>query len=1608
MSQVIRKYETGGKSPQEPELFEWKDVNKYNKADLIAGLAENTDTYIRRNNLSGDKANQFRQSANQFIEGIKNGTVTMNRDGTFTDVSGTMGSTGKYDRKFLGMGTKNNENNAFNRVGDFVSSYIRGMSPYKVQTEAKEPATKATPLPVRQRIANTAMGGAWSDNVWRKFTPQERLGFLKQTFQNMHNDFVNNPEAEFNKDVFGTRENWIERSSNLLKGLEDNKYDPEDLKYSAAMGYGDLSEYLNDPTEDGVEGTAGGSNVDLLDAYRQSLIAEAKNKGLFGEEAINAYVEKGLREQATREQEVIDSNENELKTLSTRQAFEEYKKANPFQASLQGAYSKVSPYANIQDSVAKYLAENKVPAQEYLQRNLSRSKFTPENAQHIVNNLAYVNAVYGDKLVDVGGGFKAIPTTYDYDKYSTIVYNPTTQQYKEMSMLDNPELEKLAFSHYEAKASGKQPQPTAPPRPSRGAGQKFQQGGVIFDDDTNLRYYQHKQQANKEQVNQTATATGRSAEQVKGDTTPHTSFSAADKMRMGALAGDVASLIASMSGVGSVASAGIGAASTGMNQAADMMEGQSFGQAFWNNAGSYALDALSLIPFAKAAKVPKMIKAVGRFAPIMTTALAAYQGVSNWEDYKNTWGKVGKGESLSVSDWRNILNSLQLVAGGTAATHRAAKAKSNVAAAKSADTVWMKTPQGWRKVDAGIANKVQSATSIDAQNKLLKDSNIQLEEARSWGGFGKGKGVANVKTTPFYDFNKPVTTYSGDLPLEHTFGPGERFLGTAQMPDIHIPGVRNAYNRIVHPKAYKKAKGKSQSGSNTSSTPNKPTTPLALPAPNQVTPGVRGSFGYTATTGRHLNDFTDPSKLSKPGSYTDRAVRVGGSPVEAPSGAAVRTVAGINNAVNAIPPVKNLPVVLPASRNAKKVVAANTKNPTMDTKTLIESRLPKRPLSGAAKKNVEKTYRNTFEPIAEREYNQVWDEAVKGKFDFGYEDVTPRRSIYTPPVGTEITATPNTITDKNARYLWELVNPPKRSTAHVKREPPKKQTKPKTKKKSKDDRVTKKAIGGTLIPRFQNGKVVTKRNVKSASDLNWNTDIAGSQGFRDTLAGITPANASKYNSMQNTYATLGFGDTKPGNINLPYNQKVADYQGNFDNMTTINDNTMAGLAKSGRIVGRGGSSDKGVKWTPDGLPGDQTWLRHLGKRGADITSMNQELNPNGMEAVINYNNGMVNYMPVLKNAGLPTQSQILDTLTSPVPAMGANLTKDQIRTAKRGIKRDAALAKKEAAKGTVIGAGSRGKGTRGFNVLPEDVIALGRMVGGLATNNRAAEQYKAGLKPLLIDTYENTVPVQGNLFAKMSADKQASELTSLAGRPRTSDGSLQLAGELEANNRAGQMKFQGDMMDAQEFYRTRALSQAESDAAKARRVDVGNRNRASMLQINAAKAQIDSAKTTANYQQVVNPYLAGIENQFRQNRAAKKQYETESYRQGLLAQVQPQYDAAVKAGDTAKAEQLLKKYNADMLSYSKDNVGMPWMFQRKTPTFDSSNAYTYKSYAKGGRLSAQDKMVIQRAKDFNKRMLQDNKQFHKDIMEAKKVHASLIKSMSSLTSALIKKGMSWK
>lgn len=1546
MSQVIRKYNSGGKSPEEPELFEWKGVGKYNKSNLISGLYRNVDTYITNNNLSGKKADAFRTATSRLIDGIKNGTVTLNGDGTFNVSDKSLSSTGQFDKNFLG-GEKNTDNNANNRAGDYVLDYIKSMNTYKKPTVA---APKKEKFDFNKyftgEVSRRWYGGNDIDNnnFFNRRSKEDRLKLMADIAGGI------TPEMLSGYDLEGTigADEILNRSKRFVEAINNGTLDNNDYNAFAELGGRGLDRWLKPQQEQ----TAA---VDVRGNLRKQWEAEARQKG-YTDEAIQAYIDnkqRALDEASQKEADARNAAQEEKLHADAKAAEEE--RIRQLGASNIGKYNTISTLPEVTpynfEAVYKFRYDNPWSL-SFSAYDLNPDKTVPGTtaAQRLANDLDYYiraadlraqkegNDSY--RLEQLGSGEYVIPDSYNPSTGLIRVYNPKTRQLRWVEALTTQTGKDRVEYLYNIASS--------PKYKAEGGILKAQQGNVIdwtaLNKRANKEMYERNRQADQryfksieetkaKEAKTKAKESGKSEEQAINDPKPHTQWSKADITRMGALAGDVASLLASFTGVGSVASAGMGAASTAANQAADMMEGQSFGQALWNNAGSYVLDAISLIPFAKAAKVPRMIKSVGRFAPLMTTALATYQGLSSSREYLDSWNKVKNGESLTVGDWGNILSSLQLVLGGVTATHRASKAKSRVDAAVTGDE-WVKTNQGYRRVSADKMKAIRRAKTLEEQNKILEGTGIVLPEAKTW--TGKGKGVAKIPDTDeadmVYDFSKPVTTYSGDLPLQHKFGPGERWLGTAQFPDFHLPGVRDAYNRIIHPQAYKRARATEDRT-------------RATEARNRRNEVIRN---------KRLTQQAEARETQK-------------------------------------------------ARN-EALAAWATSQP-----------FPKQPLTGAARANKERTYREVFQPVAEREYNKVWDEAVKNRKDFGYEDVTPRRNIYTAPTPTEITITPNfsSTTDKNARYLWELVNPPKRSTAHIKRELPKKQTKPKTKKKSKDDRVTKKADGGLLIPKFQSPAApIQRRNVRSADDLSWNNDILNSLGLKNTLGNITPANASKYNNMQGDYAKLGFGTSKPGDTSLTYDPNAAAYQTTFNNLTSVNQDTMSDLVRRGRITGRGGSSDKGTQWTADGLKGDQTFLRHLGtaattKEGMDVL---KSLVPNDIDVIKNLNQGMVNFMPKLKMAG------ITDGKGFNIPIATTGLldeTVPDVEATPQDIK-------------TTNNSGSYKLNTKGkaatnvlsgLRALPEDIIALGRMVGGLRANRRAADKYKEGLKPLLVDTYENVVPITGNYLAKVSADKQASNLTSLAARPRTSDGSLQLAGELEAGNRAAQMRFQGDMADADMFNRTRTLAQQESDAAKARRTDVANKNRASMLQINAAKKQIDSARITNNYERVLSPYLTGIEGRFRQNRAASKQFDLEQARLASATKYRPQLQALqdryLEAQENNDQEgmkaamndyyQLVDAQNQEMLAQRKKLTQMPWLFEQVNPV-QAKIPYN----KSGAKMNSADRIIMQRARDFNKRMLEDNKQLHKNINESKKQQADLIKHMSSLTAELIKKGMSWK
>lgn len=1598
MSQVIRKFENSGKIEQsKPELFERSGVGKYNKADLVAGLYRNIDTYIKNNNLSGDKAVSFRDSANQFIKGIENGTISMNGDGTFSDATGSMASTGKFDKNWIGR-KKDTTNNAFNLVGDYALDYINQMQQY-TEPAAKPKSKFNTNDFLTKEISKRWYGGNDIDfgNWFKNRSEQDRNALLGDIFNNAdYNQLYQ--DYDWTDTGINSAEDLATRGRAFSTAISNNTLDNDDYNTFATLGGSGLDKFLKEaPVQ--TEPTPEQSRMKAWEA-------EAKAAGATTPEAISAFIKGKQQDEENTNRAIIEGQVKRDREIERDTFFNDYATRNPFKGTISGYVASNTTYNPEKQNEfisAKY-GDNYGGFVKYMQAALNPKYFRGElkqmqggndvTAQHLANNLDM--AIQSGYLDDLGDGNYGIPGTYNYDNWSFVSYNPSTKQYKETSMLANDSYKKLlAHPEYDKRH---------PAKKENGGVVKFQSGGDTKEA-AYLKYRQQfakKKEEKKQQIQAKAKATDRTPEQVEaGERKPMADgqdWEYEDYARLVSAGADVGSMIASfVPGYGTAASAALGVGSTIGNFTADLAdESVGVGSAFLNAGAGLGMDLVGLIPgLGAAGKGSKIVKNLLKVAPKLITIWSASTSFAPAMQAFNKLKDKGAKE-MTVDDWKALANGLTAAAGVT--RWGAAAAKNKINTHKYGTTTRTVTTKSGKQVQMSEEEfqRIKRASGIEGQNEALQAvEGAKGEQLPTT--FKKWYDVRRAyQGTPDVDKNTVINTDA----MRRT-APDGTILEPTKFSNQGIwrGAVNNDWGhnwkgwkgpkwlkdwgyapakKEVDPKTVNEAVDAVSSIARTLHTASrfKPA-PLALPGPsNRVF--VMGS-GKPNTP----RDVTNPSNLKKPGSYTDRAVPVGGTPVESPNANAVRTVRTINSILEPfVSQPRNLPAVIPASRNAKKVVASQTIQPTQRLDQFIEGQIPGGLVYGRARTKREREYRDIFHPVVEREQNTLWDQLTSTP------EYRNRLILTNQPQGVQ--AAPIdlfTETQKNVRKSLQVSERSRNNALQ-----------PKKKKTSRDDRVTKKAEGG-VVQFLQGGNTVGRIKAKDMSNWNranalanydWIADYDRWASQHEGPDDVVDSYILAFNGGEDIYDQL---TSKTGDyFGGKYNYSVQDPLAKHRQITFRGTNQgFDDLIRKG-IVGYGTTEgDSGF----DIYAGDRTGNRTLarGMSPEDVARFNKQLATRGMELYDKGNGAYRLRRLEQKPVELP-EVVVTAATTNPSAIKGA--------------------------------APKKGKGFN-LGVMPEDVIALGRMVGGLAANNRAAKLYKEGLKPTLLDTFENTVPLQGNFQATTNAEQQAGNLESVAARPRTSDASLQLAGELEASGRAGQARFQGGLQDAEMFYKTRMLGQQESDAAKARRVDVANRNRASMNQIDAAKKQIDAARVTSNYQNVIAPYLAGVENQFAQKRAMNQQLDMEEAQREAERTYSPEFDRltqdynnAYKAYGAAnnnnytgwetsneykslvsRRKSLNDNVSQFLLDKRRGIIGSPYMFQVK------KNSSIKTPYVKsGGKLSAADREKLQRAKDFNKRLLEDNKQFHKDIMESKREHNKLIMSMSSLTSELIKKAMS--
>lgn len=1565
MSQVIRKYNSGGQTDK-PKLLSIKGLGDFNQDDLIKRGYRDVDEYTSSKGLKNAAAADFRNAVQYMLEGMNNGTITMDAMGNFQDATGQKSSTGELDRKkFLGIktGVKNTENNAYGLAADYLYNIIKGAPQYK-QPEVKAEKFNTNDY-LTKEISKRWYGGNNIDfgNWFKNRSEKDRNALIADIFNSADYNKLYQ-EHDWTDTGINSVEDLIARGRAFGSAISNNKLDNDDYNTFATLGGSGLDKFLREaPVE--TESTPEQSKMKAWEA-------EAEAAGATTPEAKAAFIQRKQREEADRNEAIIKANQQEIYERERNKFFNDYAARNPFKESIQSGYvpSSVSYKPEDYDKPIKDFYNNNID--QYLNDNLSRDWFRAGNTQHIANHMDYLINHLKMSLPDAGDGFVAIPSTFDYNNYTTMVYNPTTRQYRESSMLVNDALRRLANAHYDSTRTSKK----------ENGGILYMQFGGTYSAGANYSNYQQQRAQEKktkeeETVRQKAESKGRTAEEQKvADRKPGSitsgDWTGADYTRLASIVADIGSLGAAYVPVyGTAASAVLGVGSSLANYGADVSE-----NGFkWGDLGSLAmnlgLDTVGLIPgLGTAAKGSKMLKTAVKYIPKTLSLLAAYNYTGPAiESMKKA---MTPGADLTVDDWRNIAEGFKMVLQGGKGVKRTVQARNLKKDLATGNKVL--TTLGGKEVSVTPAqlSEIRSHRKLEDQEAalqlLLKDDNLRLAGDLNKRWFNPSRYLPDSNIRNEYDFNKKVKkrTSQGWIEVPRVYSNSDKYIAATMQQNVaKIPGVDELsmkYNDWKYgvEKSPKNNKGKKPSSQKEA--------PKEMPAPGQTHRVFQMGSGQPKVP----QDVTNPSNLSEPGTYQDRAVHVGGTPVESPNANAVRTVRTINSILEPfVPKTTNLPAVIPASRNANKVVASQTIQPSQRLDQFIEGQIPGGRQFGKQRAKTEGEYRDVFHPAAEREYNQVWDEAIKNRKDFGYEEVSPKRSPYTPPTPTEVYVEPKgAIKDPNARYLWELINK-KSSTSHIKRDNLPHKGKSKKKKTSKDDRVTKKAEGG-LIQFLQGGNTVGRIKAKDMSSWNrskalsgydfgadvdrWKSQYTGSDDWRQAYAAAFNGGEDIYDQL-----TSMSGNYFGGNYNYSVQDPLAKHrQVTFRGTNQgFDDLIRKGIVGYGTTEGNSGF---------DVYAGDRTGNRTLGRgmSAEDVSRFNEQLRTRGLEL---YDKGDGGYRLRLLQDPANELGEVVVTAPRVSNASNPSNIKRTPGNTKKGLK---------------------------LNVAPEEVLALGRMVGGLAANNRAARIYKEGLKPTLLDTFENTVPLQGNFQAVTNAEQQAGNLESVAARPRTSDASLQLAGELEASGRAGQARFQGGLQDAEMFYKTRMLGQQESDAAKARRVEVANRNRASMNAIDAAKKQIDAGRVTANYQQVIAPYLAGVENRFRQTKAMRDQLALESY----LNEANSNYNTSAAKimedykddpiGAQRELSKLQKGLQSDMLKKRSSLISTPWLVQFS---------------GKGSKLSYAERAMLQRAKDFNKRLSDDNKQFHKDVMESKREHNKMITNMSALTAALIKKGM---
>lgn len=536
-------------------------------------------------------------------------------------------------------------------------------------------------------------------------------------WMNEYLDWLKDQDLDYsNYDQFKDYDTYSAKGRALAQKWNDGVWNADDLIEGQAFGISkDFSEGFFTQDE----------KPYLTDQQREDITAEKKAKE-----------EKEKAEQIEKDKQAwIDS---QIATYNNSKPT--YTQKNPFTSSFDSNYwydakgnlNEQRYYSawgsNFIDPKTNTLNTNAL--NQYMQ-NFVQNPFGAQYKKDIARNI--VGLINQGIAQQIGSGkyqgMYYIPSKSDQGVNRALVFDPETKQMFYTFIGDIPSQWEIRHNQYDIDHGIIKPNEAY----------RWKEGGVITTMQFGGNFGDSFKQSRDAYVKDKASAAGLTPEEYmarnrktfgdKNALETNNGWNRYDTARLTATLGDIGAVITSFTPA-TIASAGIGAASTTGHLIADLEDGFDAGDV-GRAALGYGLDALSLIPGVGAAtKGWRIAKTVAKYAPRLIAAVGAVHTLANGPEIIASIGKINEPSKMTVQDWQNVAQAITLVTAGGAAGGRHLKMKkagTQTLAGKTkydAQTYNNGVLQLRRKSDGSVENLVLTSKEAEAVKNAKTNQEI--------------------------------------------------------------------------------------------------------------------------------------------------------------------------------------------------------------------------------------------------------------------------------------------------------------------------------------------------------------------------------------------------------------------------------------------------------------------------------------------------------------------------------------------------------------------------------------------------------------------------------------------------------------------------------------------------------------------------------------------------------------------------------------------------------------------------------------------------------------------------------------------------------------------